>query len=309
MEPAPLHSLANGPESGAAFWLRAQDDVRLRMAYWPGGAKGTVLLFPGRTEYIEKYGPAALELGARGFSTVTLDWRGQGLADRLLPNGTVGHVESFADYQRDVTALMDAVADLGIGQPLFLLAHSMGGAIGLRALTTGLPVRAATFSAPMWDIRFPPFLWPVAWGLSAGSRALGLGARFAPGTAGESYVTDIAFDDNALTNDPDMYAWLRSHIRDCPELALAGPSLGWLHEALREGRALSRLPSPGLPALTFLGGAETIVSPGAIRNRMRRWPGGRLHFLPGVKHEPMMDTPATRATVFDETAALFGAQT
>jgi len=53
------------------------------VGHWTGQhVKGTVLLFPGRTEYIEKYGPAAADFLARGFATVVIDWRGQGLADR-----------------------------------------------------------------------------------------------------------------------------------------------------------------------------------------------------------------------------------
>ena len=42
---------------------------------------------------------------------------------------------------------------LALPRPWRLLAHSMGGTIGLRALTRGVPVAAAVFSAPMWGIR------------------------------------------------------------------------------------------------------------------------------------------------------------
>ncbi len=69
-------------------------------------AKGTVLLFPGRTEYIEKYGRAARDLYQRGFATLTVDWRGQGLADRMLEDARIGHVHYFTDYQKDVAAMI-----------------------------------------------------------------------------------------------------------------------------------------------------------------------------------------------------------
>ena len=72
MTPAPLYTdIADGPSGGQAFWLTAEDGVRLRAAIWPGGSKGTVFLLPGRTEYIEKYGRAAGDLAARGFATAT----------------------------------------------------------------------------------------------------------------------------------------------------------------------------------------------------------------------------------------------
>jgi lysophospholipase len=57
MTDAPLYNdLAQGPEGGRAYWVTTSDAVRLRMAVWPKGEKGTILLFPGRSEYIEKYG-------------------------------------------------------------------------------------------------------------------------------------------------------------------------------------------------------------------------------------------------------------
>jgi len=59
--------MAEGPEGGYALWLTADDGVRLRAVHWPKeGARGTVLLMPGRTEYCEKYGRTASELAARG---------------------------------------------------------------------------------------------------------------------------------------------------------------------------------------------------------------------------------------------------
>ena len=91
------------------------------------------MMFPGRTEYIEKYGDCAAEFTGRGFAFLAVDWRGQGLADRLLDDVRVGHVDQFTDYQHDVQATLDLAADLNLPKPWFVIGHSMGGAIGLRA--------------------------------------------------------------------------------------------------------------------------------------------------------------------------------
>ena len=107
MQSAPFYSdVADGPEHGRAFWLRTTDGVRIRIGLWtPSGAsKGTVLLFPGRTEYTEKYGRAAADFARRGYATLAVDWRGQGLADRLLDDAMSGYVQVFDDYQTDVEA-------------------------------------------------------------------------------------------------------------------------------------------------------------------------------------------------------------
>ncbi|MBR9766012.1 MAG: alpha/beta hydrolase [Rhodobacteraceae bacterium] len=299
---------AEGPAGGYARWVTAADGVRLRLVHWPlEGAKGTVLLFPGRTEYAEKYGRAAADFAARGFATLTVDWRGQGLADRVAGDPALGHVARFSDYQFDVQALMAALPDMGITGPLFLLAHSMGGCIGLRALHEGLDVRAAAFTAPMWGIELPAFLRPIAWMLSGASHYLGMAEVLSPGTRSETYVLFEPFAANKLTTDSAMYEYMRRQAQAHPELMIGGPTMKWLNEALREMLRLARMPSPALPCLTFLGTEESIVSPQRIRDRMAAWPGGRLELIEGARHEVMMEGAETRRRTFDACAAHFAA--
>jgi lysophospholipase len=312
METAPLfHDVADGPAGGQAYWLRCADGLRLRLAHWPApqgeAVRGTVLLFPGRTEYIEKYGRAAADLARRGFDTLTVDWRGQGLADRLLPDRRIGHIGRFTDYQKDVAAMVAAARALDLPQPFYLLAHSMGGCIGLRALMEGLPVAACAFTGPMWGIQMAATTRPAAWALSWGSARLGLGHHLAPGTKPETYVLAEPFDDNTLTRDRDMYLYMQRQMVDHPDLALGGPSLRWLNEALVEMAHLARRPAPAVPCLTFLGSHERIVCAERIALRMASWAQGDLRMVQGGEHEVMMDTPATRAMVFNGVAAHFAA--
>lgn len=307
-EAAPfLADVADAPEGVEARWLRTRDGVRIRAAFWRRGAKGTVLLFPGRTEYIEKYGPAAGEFARRGYAMLSVDWRGQGLADRFLPDKLTGHVGRFSDYQKDVAALIALARSEKLPEPFFLVAHSMGGAIGLRALYEDLPVRAVAFSAPMWGIHMHPALRPAAWVLSTLSRPLGQGHNYAPGTSPVTYVVEAPFADNVLTRDPAMYEFMRRQVSQYPELSLGGPSLHWLNEALRDCLDLRRRPSPALPCCTTLGTLERVVDPAPVRERMTRWPEGRLDVIAGAEHEVMMEVPRIRARFYDQAAALFDA--
>ncbi len=315
MESAPFFDdIADGPEGGEAWWLTADDDVRIRIGAWghntkdgaKNGAKnGTVLLFPGRTEYIEKYGRAARDLLSRGYATLTIDWRGQGLADRMVDDPATGHVHWFSDYQKDVKAMVAAAESLGLRRPFFLVAHSMGGCIGLRALHENLPVAAAAFTGPMWGIAMAPSTRPAAWALAWGGRMFGFGHLNAPGTGGDSYVMTAPFEDNLLTTDPDMFSYMQAQGRAHPELLLGGPSLRWLHEALRETLDLSRMPSPPHPAITFLGSNERIVDTDRVIARMQSWPNGELEMIEGGEHEVMMDRPDTRARIFDRMCGFF----
>ena len=308
MEPAPFHAdVADGPPDGNAWWVKTADGVRIRVGAWRDGSKGTVLLFPGRTEYVEKYGRLAGELGDRGYAVLAIDWRGQGLADRLPANPAVGHVGHFADFQHDVTAAFGAARELALPEPFHLIAHSMGGCIGLRALINGLPVRAAAFSAPMWGLGIRPMMRPLAWTLSGFARLTGRGASYAPGTGPSTYVATAPYENNVLTTDPDMFAYMKRQVTTHPDLALGGPSMTWLNEALLEMRRLRAGPFPAHPVLVALGTRERVVDPQAIHRVMSRWPAARLDVVADAEHEIIMETPAIRSRFLDAATALFAA--
>lgn len=304
---APFNAeLAQSPKGSRAYWLNASDGLRLRVAHFPSeGDKGTVLLFPGRTEYVEKYGRTGAELATAGYHVLAIDWRGQGLADRMLDDPRTGHVQVFEDYQKDVAAMVALADDLGLPGPRHLIAHSMGGCIGLRAVMDGLQVNSCVFSGPMWGIHIARPVRPAAWALSWGSKQVGLGHVFTPGTSTENYVTAENFEGNTLTRDPEMWDYMRRQLVDQPNLQLGGPSLTWLHEALGECLLLSRRPSPNLPCVCYLGSNERIVDVRRVHDRMARWPGGRLDLVPEGEHEILMEVPKTRNRVIAEMVDLF----
>lgn len=303
-----FENVADGPPGGAAWWVNTSDDLRIRVALWParsGSARGTVLLFPGRTEYIEKYGQTAAELARRGFATLTIDWRGQGLSDRLLDDPRLGHVAQFSDYQKDVAAMMRAARALDLPRPYFLLGHSMGGAIGLRSAMEGLALQACAFTGPMWGIRISPVMRPVGWAMTRIAPALGFGTSLTPNTSLDYYVLTQEFDGNALTNDGGMYRMMQDQLSAHMELGLGGPTLIWLREALDECLTMAGRASPDVPCITFLGAGETIVDCQAARDRMQIWPRGSLDLVERARHEVLMETPDIRAYVFDRLETLF----
>lgn len=307
MEAAPFfNEIAEGPDGGSAYWLTTADGVRIRVGYWPKAkAKGTVLMFPGRTEFVEKYGRSAVSFAERGYATLAIDWRGQGLADRIAKDRGLGHVRMFSDYQLDVNAAVEFAKSEGLPGPFFLCAHSMGGAIGLRALYRGLDVNAVGFSAPMWGMTIAPHMRPFAWFISMTARALGFEEMVVPGQTTENYVGRTPFDENQLTTDLEFFEHLEKQLVAHPELGIGGPSTLWLNEALIEMNRLHKMPSPDVPCITYLGTDEKIVHPGRIRDRMRRWPNGQLTVLNGAKHEPMMDNTGISLALFDEMCAFF----
>ena len=293
-----------------AFWTVADDGITLRLAHWPGAAdpQGSILLFPGRTEYVEKYAQVAGDLSGAGYDVLAIDWRGQGLSDRLLPDARVGHVGDFSHYQRDVAAMAAAADRMALPRPWHLLAHSMGGCIGLAALHGDLPVASAAFTAPMWGINLRQMPHGMAVGMAYLAGRLGRGGHPAPGSGGAlgTYVLDESFGANLLTTDAEAWCRMLREAAAWPDLTLGGASFGWVGKALNECSRLSRLPSPALPALVALGGQERVVSAAAIRDRVARWPAASLVEFPDARHEIMMCKPDRRAAFLEAALSLFG---
>lgn len=284
-----------GPGSHAVAF-RAADGVALRGAFRPGGGRGLALLFQGRTEFLEKYAEVAGELAARGFAVASLDWRGQGGSARALTDPRKGHVADFAEFQRDVAALLAAPAVAALGPPRLLVAHSMGGAIALRALLRGaLDPAAVVFCAPMWGLAQGRLVGAAGRALARAAVALGRGGAYAPGGGPVSYAeTDP--EPNVLTADPEQARRLGALTRAHADLALGGPTLGWLRAAYAEIDALAPLPL-GRPAAVALGGEEGVVSQSAICARAAR-DGLTLTEIAGGRHELLFETPARRAALW-----------
>ncbi|HVH03880.1 MAG TPA: alpha/beta hydrolase [Amaricoccus sp.] len=299
MTPAPFHAeIADAPEGARAWWLTASDGVRLRAVTWAGGRRGTAVIFPGRTEFAEKYGRVAGRLVGRGFAVAVIDWRGQGLSDRHPGNPMLGHVEDFRDYQRDVAALRDLVLKLAMPEPVWLFAHSMGGCIGLRTLLERADFRGAVFSAPMWRLHMKAATRELTARMTRIAYLAGLGARLTPGARPEPTAVAMGYPGNPLTSDPEVFAWCLAQITAHPELALGGPSMQWTSAALQEMTRLAIAPLPTLPVLVLLGGVETVVSGAMIRRQLAGMPAGELAELPGARHEIFMERPEIVAEVW-----------
>ena len=281
------------PPGGRAIALRADDGVELRAGLWqPEGApRGTVALFQGRAEFIEKYFETIADLLARGFSVTALDWRGQGFSTRALRNRRKGHVDDFALYGADVDALVAQVLTPECPRPWYALAHSMGAGALLGALATRTsPFERLTLTSPMLAIMGPASA-RSAYPAAAAIDALGLGGLYAPG-GGNRTVYEGAFPRNVLTSDPVRFARTAEIVAADPDVALGWPTIGWLHAALRltrgfEDPAFAR--ALQIPTLIVHSGDDHVTST-AASERFCRWSRfARLIVLPDARHELLVE--------------------
>jgi lysophospholipase len=283
--------------------LTAADGVRLRGALWNGrgsrAGRGLVVLLQGRTEFLERCALPAAGLVERGFAVASLDWRGQGLSDRLVAEPLKGHVGRFTDYHLDLAALMAHPTVMAQPGPSLVLGNSMGGAIALGAVLRGqLAPRALLLSAPMLGIELTPFMRlasRVTLGIARFARGMERWPPFAPpGLPVEQPYVFAGFEENLLTGDRAVFDWSVAALMREPAFQLAMPTLGWLDQAFAEIAWLTRQGPPGCPGLCLLGTSEAIVAPAAVRAGADRL-GLELVEIEGGRHEVLIEAEPMRS--------------
>ncbi len=299
-----LVSLARNPvPSGAVVGSFAgYDGAPLRYARWEptrSPRRGTVCVFQGRAEFIEKYFETIADLRRRGFAVAILDWRGQGRSYRALPDRSKSHVEDFAEYDKDLVRFMKDVVLPDCPPPYIALAHSMGGNILLRAATQpGSWFSHMVMTAPMVQIAVEKIGMPpgLALRLSEMVSISGFATWFVPG--GNVKAAELgAFEGNQLTSDPERWGRTRAVLEAAPDLALGSPTVAWLKAAMR---SCARITAPDfaetvkVPVLMLAAGEDHIVSTRAIEELGVRLKLGSHLLLPGALHEILQETDAIR---------------
>tara|TARA_B100000678_G_scaffold80108_1_gene66459 strand:- start:9950 stop:10882 length:933 start_codon:yes stop_codon:yes gene_type:complete len=281
------------PKGAEVRWLNGLEGRKLRMCVAPSTAeapRGTAIVCPGRTEFIEKYFETARELQDMGFAIVILDWPGQGLSSRLLPDSKKGHIDRFATF---MNALRVALEEMGseLPRPYISIAHSMGGAIALAAITQKyVEVDAAAFSAPMWGLksRFMGMKY-LAWAM----KTLGQGASFIP-------VKNMptTFEDNIVTHDRRRWDIQEKLISTLPALELGQVTWSWVGASLDVIDAFARpdaLKDVTCPVLIATAGEEELVDNASHERIAAQLADAEHIYLPTARHEILMETDDIRA--------------
>ena len=299
-----LVSLAINPvPAGATVGMfDGYDGRKLRYARWEptrGPARGTVCIFSGRGEYIEKYFEVVADLRRRGFAVAIHDWRGQGGSQRVLSNSRKGHVVGFTEYDRDLRIFMDEIVQPHLPAPYIALGHSMGGNILLRnAQDEASPFERMILSAPMITINedLSGYSQRSARLYAEAASLLGLATTFVKGGTEEPEEL-VDFEENRLTSDFVRWSRNKAILEAAPELALGSPTVGWLKSALRSCALIQRPDYPkyvAVPLLMFAAGADTVVSTRAIEDFGVELKIGGVILMPGSRHEILQENDAIR---------------
>jgi lysophospholipase len=281
-------------------------NVSIRYGIWNCSAetkKGSVILLGGRKEFLEKYSETIEELNQRSFDVYGMDWRGQGLSTRMLPDRHKGYVKDFNDYVEDLSFFIQNLVRPYAVSPLIILAHSMGGHIAIRFLHDNPQLIDKTvLTSPMIDINIP---YMPKWLIKSVSRIVakkGFGHLYSVSSKGYSVLRN-RFEGNLLTSDFNRFMSEQIAIETNPDLALGGVTYGWLAAAFD---SIDLLQSKGYaediisPVLIISAGRDRIVSEAAQRAVCKRMGRCRFVGIPDSYHEILMEENGIRKKFWNE---------
>jgi len=314
-----LVSLPKNPTpSGATVGsFKGYDGTELRFARWDATRsprRGTVCLFGGRNEFIEKYFEVIADLRRRGFAVATMDWRGQGGSQRKLANPRKGYVKGFWQYDRDLIRFMKDVVLPDCPPPFIGLGHSMGGNILLRNATMqGLWFERMVLCSPLLNLNEVT----LQHSLSVVHLYAELGCAFGMSKAYVSGGTDAFescndFDENFLTTDRERWLRTQAVLDAAPHLGLGSPTVRWLRSALRSCRRISAESYPqriNVPLLLFAAGNDKVVSSRAIEDFAVYAKVSSCILMPGSRHEILQENDIVRTRFWAAFDAYVGVDT
>lgn len=294
--------------SGQRFsFLSADGKTRLQgIRFVHPEAKGVIVVANGSTESWLKYGELFYDLYRSGFSVTSYDHRGQGLSPHLVPsNPQIGQIDDYDLYAADLNAFVRHEIVTGKNEKLFLLAHSMGGAIALDYLELHpSPFHAVVLSAPMLRINTAPYPESVAWATASFFHAIGLGDHYVIGKHDRN--PKDPFEGNPLTSSRNRWNAIQSVWNTHPEVVLGGPSNDWVARAITGTSATrERLPKIKERVLILQAGKDEFVMNPDQDTARTKIPGAVMVRFPDAKHEILMESDPIRQKALAEIVRFF----
>ncbi|MCJ8324870.1 MAG: alpha/beta hydrolase [Rhizobiales bacterium] len=286
------------PDEAHAGEFTGFDGLTLRYGMFKadaGASRGTICLFGGRSEPIEKYFESIKKWQQRGFCVVMMDWRGQGLSDRLTTDRRRGHVISFGQYVQDVDVLLQKIVKPNCPAPYNAVAHSTGGNILTQyaASSAGQDIfEKMVLISPFYAFDIGGIKATIIKIVAGAMSGLGIGtlkATFLEGGPKELKVFDpnnlISSDQNRMEREQDI-------IKANLDLALGAPTFGWLNAAFK---AITKVNNPKLiaavktPILMVVGLNDHLVSQPAMLDVADKLPDCHVVKIADGRHELLME--------------------
>ena len=271
-------------------------------------AAGTVVVVHGFTESAEKLREMSYNFIKMGLNVYAIDNRGHGLSYRRNPDDpqTVT-VKSFTDYVEDLYCLVTRVVKPECpDKPLFLYAHSMGGAIAVQFLQTHPGIfDKAVLSSPMIEPQMP---MPPAAAKAVAGLFIALGQGDKRVFVFKGFDPDRTYESSHDTSKARFDYYHAKKIAN-PLLQTSSASYRWVLEAAKviaKNLDPARCAKITIPVLLFQPEEDTSVKSEKEDEFISLIPDGRIVRLPNCKHEIYASVDATVLEYLKEIESFLG---
>lgn len=283
--------LAQRREEG---FVASKDGLRIHYEmYVQPESRGGIVISHGFTESAEKFREVSYRFYAQGYSVFAIDHRGHGQSGRLVEDRYLTHVDRFEDYVDDLGCFVDQVVRPKNGdQPLYLYAHSMGGAIGATFLIRRPDVfDRAVLNAPMIQPVTKPVPRRVGQAMGAVMCALGGGKRRVAHYPAE-FNPNESFEKSCDTCRERFDYYQRKRV-DTPHLRNGAPTYSWARNAMSVTDELldpAKAARVACPVLLLQAADDNMVEAKAQRRFIDLLKDGQLVRIENSRHEIYMST-------------------
>lgn len=254
-----------------------------------------VVIVHGFTESAEKFREMVYNFLKMGFSVFAVDNRGHGKSFRYNPGDPqVVTIRKFTDYVEDLRCFITSVVKPAAGsRPLYLYAHSMGGAIAVQYLQTyNDTFDKAVLTAPMIEAKMPI---PPAVTLAMTGAFMALGKRDGKVFVHKGFDPDRTYEDSNDTSKARFDYYNAKRIAD-PLLQTSAASYNWVRESVlvaKKNLDPARCKNITCPVLLCQPEEDGSVVSEREDEFIKLIPDGRLEKFENSRHEIYASVDAT----------------
>ena len=272
-------------------------------------ARGTIVVLHGFSEFIGKYRELLYSFYMAGYNVFFYEQRGHGRSGRVSGvKDDFVYVRSFMEYEKDLKHFMDFKVlpvlndvlqeDERKHHPIFLFAHSMGGAVSTLFLED-FPgyFDAAVLCSPMIEMENGGVSRTKVNMITGSAKALHVMKKPLFGQKG--YDPNESFEESCTQSKVrfDYYLNLR---RQYPEYRTVGITFGWIAAAVKaQDRILKNAEKVRIPIILLQAEKDTLVRPEAQAEFASLAKRTRLIVIKDAKHEIMNATPEIRKEYYE----------
>lgn len=269
-------------------------------------AKASVVVVNGYTENMHKYAEVAYDFFQLGYSVFLIDHRGQGYSGRILKESEKATIDDFDHFVGDLHLFIKEIVSRNASGPMFLVAHSFGGAVSASYIEQ-FPdeFQAAAFFAPMFEINLQG--WPE-WLARFVLDVYSWVGRENDYVKSPRDPYTVSFEENRVTHSRFRYDAGQNILASEPNLKIFGQTNRWVQKALQGSRQVLLGAEKAIAPLFILqAGKDDYVLASGLEAYCAKAKNCRLQVFPNAMHEILQESDLIRDEAFRAVMDFFNA--